>query len=156
LPPITIPYTIRAPTAEDSTPSEVIYDIPILTDDPLDLFTASLRKNTHLHSQEYIQKLKNIAQIDGDIALLVQGMQADKQRMNFYRAYEEDPIGLMKKWIASQQADIQVVTGDLRGLGNEWHRGGSNSVWGSQAAKQSVSMYLARPKGPAGAAPGAQ
>jgi SWI/SNF-related matrix-associated actin-dependent regulator of chromatin subfamily D len=76
-----------------------------------------------------------------------------------------DPVNFLKRWISSQKRDLEVILGeatrpgvrwpetvtadntvplDERALGDEWRRGGKDGVWGSQVAKESVGLFLAR------------
>jgi SWI/SNF-related matrix-associated actin-dependent regulator of chromatin subfamily D len=153
LPPITIPYTIRPPTSGSTSLPPVIYDIPILTDDPLDLFTiafnnrtSSYKMPTNSTNATYLDNLRRIGQLDDDIALAVQTMQVTKGKVNFMRQMSDEPVGFLKKWVSSQQADEEVILGEEKGKGPEWRKGGEGSVWAGRSAREGVSLMLARPK----------
>jgi SWI/SNF-related matrix-associated actin-dependent regulator of chromatin subfamily D len=149
LPPIKLDYTIRvdkaylAPPADGdvqaSTPT--IYDIRV----PLPNPTAYL---THRYatSKSHLADLQTIVRTDDDLALLVQ-----KLNQNLAK----DPASFVKRWVSSQQRDLEVILaeatrgGGSGGLGEEgaseeWRKGGEGGLWGSQVARESVGLWLAR------------
>jgi SWI/SNF-related matrix-associated actin-dependent regulator of chromatin subfamily D len=143
LPPITLNFTIRAPSSPTSS-EPTIYDIPILVDDPLDSFMSSLRQSTDPVNPEHVARLKQIAQLDADIALLVQGMGSSKAKIAFLNQLTADPVGFVRKWISSQKADEDVIMAEERSRGQEWSRGGTSSIWASDSARENVGQLLAR------------
>ena len=146
LPDITLPFTIRL---SNPPAPPTIYDIPILVDDPLEEFTSYFRSATNPRmDQTFSKRLENIAQLDKDIALAVQGMYASKAKVNFLSQLAEEPVGFVKKWMSSQQADEEVILAEERSRGPEWSRSGAEGVWNTQGAKESVGLMLARPMRP--------
>jgi SWI/SNF-related matrix-associated actin-dependent regulator of chromatin subfamily D len=141
LPPITIDFAIHPGEMKPT-----VYDIPVMVEDPLDLFTSRLRSSTNPHNPEFVQKLKEIAQLDSDIALVVQAMSSSKGYIAFMREFAEDPIEFFKRWVSSQNADKAVLLAEEKPWGGEWKKGGEDSIWTSQAARDGVTVMLARPK----------
>lgn len=164
LPPIKLPYTIRVDKAyitgvgdESADPSELprpsrptIYDIRVQLPNPLhQQLTQVLSSKTHLND------LQNIVRIDDDIALLVQKMHATNAKRKFYERLATDPTGFVPRWITSQQRDLEVIMAeatragiagaeDLPGASESMRRGGKDGVWGSELARESVALWLAR------------
>ena len=89
-------------------------------------------------------------QTDDDLALLVQKIQQTNAKRKFYDNLAKDPTNFVKRWISSQQRDLEVIMAEATrgggedGSGEEWRRGGQDGVWGSQLARESVGMWLAR------------
>jgi SWI/SNF-related matrix-associated actin-dependent regulator of chromatin subfamily D len=115
-------------------------------DDPLEIFTSHLRTSTNQHNPAFVQKLKDIAQLDADIALAVQGMYSSKAKIDFMDQLGNDPVNFVKKWISAQRADEEIILGEEKGRGPEWSRGGPNGIWGSDSVREGVSLVLARGK----------
>lgn len=158
LPPIKLDYTIRvdkaylAPPADSETkPSTpTIYDIRV----PLPNPTAYL---THRYatSKSHLADLHSIVRTDDDLALLVQKLNQTNAKRKFYENLAKDPASFVKRWVSSQQRDLEVILaeatrgGGSGGLGEEgaseeWRKGGEGGLWGSQVARESVGLWLAR------------
>jgi SWI/SNF-related matrix-associated actin-dependent regulator of chromatin subfamily D len=137
-----LPYTIRLPSI--TPPQATIYDIPVLVDDPLDAFMSSLRTSTDPGNPDMITRLKQIAQLDADIALAVQAMNNSKAKITFLNSLSADPVNFVRKWLNSQKADEEVALADEKSQRTDWHKWGPNGVWESDIAKESVSQLLAR------------
>ncbi|KAF2874422.1 hypothetical protein BDV95DRAFT_487569 [Massariosphaeria phaeospora] len=152
-PPVQLSYTIRvdkdyiSPTAESGkAPSEpTIYDVQVALDDPLpQLFRNILRRKTSLET------LQNIHSIDEQIVLLMGAVGQSKAKHAFFTSMSKDPVAFVKRWLSSQKRDLEVLLGEAsRGggedaSGEEWKRGGEEGVWGSDVAKETVGLWLAR------------
>jgi hypothetical protein len=145
LPPITLKFTIRI----SSTPQPpTIYDIPVVHDDPIEIFTDRYRASNSPQNAAFLKSLKEITDLDKDIALAVQGMHFSKGKTKFYNNYADDPVTFLKKWIDSQRYDSEIIMGEELGRGVEWTRDGPESVWAGDTARESVSLVLARTKPP--------
>jgi SWI/SNF-related matrix-associated actin-dependent regulator of chromatin subfamily D len=105
---------------------------------------SSLRQSADPGNPETITRLKQISQLDADIALAVQGMGNSKAKIAFLNALSADPVGFVKKWISSQRADEEVILAEEKGKGSEWNRSGPDGIWASDAARESVGQLLAR------------
>ncbi|WPG99970.1 Hypothetical protein R9X50_00279400 [Acrodontium crateriforme] len=160
LPPIQLKYTIRVDKSyikgsTDSNPSiqpsaPTIYDLRVPLPNPL------VHELSRFHtSKSHMSDLQNIVKIDDDLALLVQKIHQTNAKRKFYENLAKDPTSFIKRWISSQQRDLEVVLAEgmrgggedangLGGTGEEWRRGGDQGVWGSQLAKESVGLWLAR------------
>jgi SWI/SNF-related matrix-associated actin-dependent regulator of chromatin subfamily D len=126
--------------------------VPILIDDPLDVFTAYFRAATFTSSkssssQAFMKRLAQISLLDKDIALAVQGMYAGKAKVDFLHSLATEPVGFMRRWMSSQQVDETVILAEDRARGDEWRRGGRDGVWGSASAREGVGLVLGK-KGP--------
>ncbi|KIW07715.1 uncharacterized protein PV09_01647 [Verruconis gallopava] len=162
LPPITLDYTIRVDRDYiNATPKPspyTIYDVSVLQNDP----TYDLVKDRIFHSPSTTATLETISRIDTHLALVIQAIAQSKGKHTFFTSMAADPVNFLKRWISSQKRDLEVILGeatrpgvrlpDVSGaaddstiaLSDEWRRGGKESVWGSQTAKESVALFLAR------------
>ncbi|EAQ86993.1 hypothetical protein CHGG_08246 [Chaetomium globosum CBS 148.51] len=68
----------------------------------------------------------------------------------FLASMARDPVGFVKGWLSSQKRDLEVIMGEAtRGggedaTGDEWRRGGRDSVWATTNARESVNVLLAK------------
>ena len=163
LPPIILDYTIRVDSSYiNATPKPspyTIYDVSVLQNDP----TYDLVKDRIFHSADTAATLEEISKLDGQLAFVVQAIAQSKGKHTFFTSMASDPVNFLKQWISSQKRDLEMILGeatrpgvrwpreqsetvgfDERALGDEWRRGGEDGVWGSQVAKESVGLFLAR------------
>ncbi|KAF2169338.1 hypothetical protein M409DRAFT_52590 [Zasmidium cellare ATCC 36951] len=163
LPPVQLQYTIRVDkpyitgTKDAESPSEneedeerkpsraTIYDIRVPMPNPL------LHQLTRFHtSKAHIGDLQTIVRTDDELAVLVQKIHQTNAKRKFYDNLAKDPTSFVKRWISSQQRDLEVILAEAtRGGGEdatneEFRRGGRDGVWGSELAKESVGLWLAR------------
>jgi SWI/SNF-related matrix-associated actin-dependent regulator of chromatin subfamily D len=167
LPPITLDYTIRVDrdyiNASPKPSPYTIYDVSVLQNDP----TYDLIKDRIFHSADTTATLEQISKLDEQLAFIVQAIAQSKGKHTFFTSMASDPVNFLKRWISSQKRDLEVILGeatrpgiraplqpdskgevhvplDQSALADEWRRGGSAGVWGSQVAKESVGLFLAR------------
>ncbi|KAK1917414.1 hypothetical protein P3342_000127 [Pyrenophora teres f. teres] len=153
LPPIQLQYTIRVdkdyispPADSGKVPSEpTVYDVQVALEDPMQpLFQDILRR------PDSIQTLQEIQKIDEQLVLLMGAIGQSKAKHAFFTSMSKDPVTFFKRWLSSQKRDLEVLLGEAtRGggedvSGEEWRRGGADGVWGSEVAKESVALWLAR------------
>jgi SWI/SNF-related matrix-associated actin-dependent regulator of chromatin subfamily D len=153
LPPIQLQYTIRvdkdynSPAADSGKAASepTIYDVQVALEDPMQpLFQDILRR------PDSIQTLQEIQKIDEQLVLLMGAIGQSKAKHAFFTSMSKDPVAFMKRWLSSQKRDLEVLLGEAtRGggedaSGEEWRRGGEDGVWGSDVAKESVALWLAR------------
>lgn len=160
LPPIQLQYTIRVdrdyikgtPASADSPtipPSQpTVYDIRVSLPNPL------ARELTRFQSSKsHVAALCSIVHTDDDLALLVQKIHQTNAKRKFYDNLSKDPASFVKRWVSSQRRDLEVIMAEstrgggedgAAGVGDEWRKGGSDGVWGSQLARESVGLWLAR------------
>lgn len=109
-----------------------------------------LKKNAIVQSPEHAGSLRQLAAMDEQLALVVQNIADARSRHAFFTEMSKDPATFVRKWADSQQRDMTILYGDYRfGYGDTWQgdefrRGGPDSVWGSQVAKESVGLMMAR------------
>ncbi|KAF2706359.1 SWI-SNF complex subunit [Pleomassaria siparia CBS 279.74] len=153
LPPLQLSYTMRVdkdyiqPTTESGQqPSKpTIYDIQVALDDPLQPLL-----NDFIRPKHSVQTLQEIHKIDEQIVLLMGAIGQSKAKHAFFTSMSKDPVAFVKRWMSSQKRDMEVLLGEAsRGggedtSGEEWRRGGVDGVWGSEVAKESVALWLAR------------
>ncbi|ETN44172.1 uncharacterized protein HMPREF1541_10722 [Cyphellophora europaea CBS 101466] len=143
LPPLKLQYTIRVDQEFQSVePQPTIYDIKITTDDPLRSRIMAITS-----SSQTAQNLRQINTIDEQLAVVIQAIQHHKAKHTFYKNFNRDPVGFLKKWHSSQQRDLSVILGEMeRGdvAGLEFAKGGSDGVWGSDIVGEAVRYKLAR------------
>jgi SWI/SNF-related matrix-associated actin-dependent regulator of chromatin subfamily D len=160
LPPLQLPYTIRVDRAyispdENSDSVEpilppsapTIYDILVPLSDPLrEAYLRTTRNPT------FTNTLASIAAHDDYLALTVQAVAHAKAKHAFFTSLSRDPVGFVRRWTSSQKRDLEVILGEATrgggedGQGESWRRGGKEGVWGSVEARESVGLWLARPK----------
>jgi SWI/SNF-related matrix-associated actin-dependent regulator of chromatin subfamily D len=153
LPPIQLQYTIRvdkdynSPSADSGKVASepTIYDVQVALEDPMQpLFQDILRR------PDSIQTLQEIQKIDEQLVLLMGAIGQSRAKHAFFTSMSKDPIAFLKRWLSSQKRDLEVLLGEAtRGggedaSGEEWRRGGEDGVWGSDVAKESVALWLAR------------
>ena len=148
LPPVKLPYTIRVDKEFHDDPQPTIYDIRVQVDDPL---RAAL--TSYLTNPTYAHNLREIATLNDHLALLVQKVTNSKSKHTFFDSLSKNPTEFIAKWLSSQKRDLEVIAGEAtRGggedaSGDEWRRGGKNSIWGSENVRESVNLIVGqRPK----------
>ncbi|KAJ3498527.1 hypothetical protein NLG97_g1058 [Lecanicillium saksenae] len=144
LPPVALPYTIRMDEDFHRDPQPTIYDVQVTVDDPL---RANLQEL--INNPQYLAMLKDISGLDEQLARLVQAVSASKAKHTFMKSLGDDPATFVRNWLSSQKRDLEVIMGEGsnggdNGYGDEWRRGGSNSVWATQTARESVNVLLSR------------
>ena len=149
LSPIKLPYTIRVDAAYQQSsprPAPTIYDILVTVDDPLQAkMTAMMTENP-----EYMATLRQISQLDDQLAVIIQALGHSKAKHSFYKSLQTDPVNFIKRWMSSQKRDLEVILGEATrgggedGSGPEFQKGGSEGVWGSQIVKEAVRYRLAK------------
>ncbi|EGX89214.1 SWI-SNF complex subunit (BAF60b), putative [Cordyceps militaris CM01] len=142
--PVALPYTIRVDEEFHKDPQPTVYDVQVTIDDPL---RASLQEL--INNPQYLAMLKDISGLDEQLARLVQAVSASKAKHTFMKSLGDDPATFVKNWLSSQKRDLEVIMGEGsnggdNGYGDEWRRGGSNSVWATQTARESVNVLLSR------------
>ncbi|KAK3320699.1 hypothetical protein B0T19DRAFT_430222 [Cercophora scortea] len=146
LPPVKLAYTIRVDEEFHKDPKPTIYDIRVAVDDPL-----RSKLVPFIHNPQYATMLKDVAVMDDQLAILVQAVAASKSKHAFLTSMAEDPVHFVRNWLSSQQRDLEVIRGEaIRGggedaTGDEWRKGGRDSVWNTQNARESVNVLLSRP-----------
>lgn len=143
-----------APTTTTDTDKPVIasaptvYDIRVPLPSPLGLCLQGLKE-----SASHLTNLKAIAALDDDLAIIVQNISHSNQKRKFYDSLSRDPANFVRRWVSSQQRDLEVILAEAgRGAGEEgyageeFRRGGSESVWAGSQARESVGLWLARQK----------
>lgn len=145
LPPIKLNYTIRVDQGfqeAGDTPAPTIYDVKIVTDDPLRAKILAITS-----SSKSAENLRQINALNDQLAVIIQAIQHHKAKHTFYRNFSRDPVAFLKKWYASQQRDLSVILGEIeRGdvAGLEFAKGGQDGVWGSGIVEEAVRYRLAR------------
>ncbi len=146
LPPIKLPYTIRVDEAfHKADPQPTIYDVRVAVDDPL-----RGKLLPFIQNPQYATMLRDVASLDEQLATLVQAVAHSKAKHTFLQSMSGDPVGFVRGWLSSQKRDLEVIMGEAtRGggedaSGDEWRRGGRDSVWATANARESVNVLLAK------------
>ncbi|PHH71929.1 hypothetical protein CDD80_4897 [Ophiocordyceps camponoti-rufipedis] len=145
LPPISLPYTIRVDEDFHKDPQPTVYDITVLVDDPLRAELQSM-----INSSQNVSMLKEITTLDDHLARLIQAIAVSKAKHSFFTTFSEDPTTFVRNWLSSQKRDLEIIMGETsKGnsevmYGDDWRRCGSNAVWASQNARESVNVLLSR------------
>jgi hypothetical protein len=146
LPPIALPYTIRVDEDFHKDPRPTIYDVQVWVDDPL-------RNNLLpvINNPDFMGMLKDVTALDERLARLIQTTAVSKAKHSFLTSLSEDPANFVRNWLSSQKRDLDIIMGeatrtggDSVAIGEEWRRGGSNSVWATQNARESVNVLLSK------------
>lgn len=104
------------------------------------------------NSPTYPTTLRELSSLDDQLALLIQAIAHSKAKHGFFTAMNKDPAGFIKRWISSQGRDQQVFMGEATrgggedGQGDEFRKGGEDGVWGSQGVRETVGLWLSRPR----------
>lgn len=145
LPPVSLPYTIRMDEEFHKNPTPTVYDIQVSVEDPLRAILQPMINNS-----QYATMLKEVTALDEQLARLVQAVSVSKAKHSFFNSLSGDPANFVKHWLSSQKRDLEVIKGETSGSGSEdisgdeWRRGGYNSIWASQNARESVNVLLSR------------
>lgn len=145
LPPLSLPYTIRVDEEFHKDPQPTVYDVQVLVDDPSRDALQPL-----INSPQYAAMLKDVTGLDDQLARLIQAITVSKAKHSFFNSLSEDPAKFVQSWLSSQKRDLEVIMGEnSRGSGDslstdEWRRGGANSVWTTENARESVNVLLSR------------
>ncbi|KFA53260.1 hypothetical protein S40293_04710 [Stachybotrys chartarum IBT 40293] len=145
LPPVILPYTIRVDEEFHKDPQPTVYDVQVLVDDPLRPSLLALINNPN-----YINMLKEVTGLDEQLSRLVQAIAVSKAKHSFFISLSQDPANFVRNWLSSQKRDLEIIMGEAsRGggenaTGDEWRRGGKNSIWTTQNARESVNVLLAK------------
>lgn len=146
-PPVSLPYTIRVDEEFHKNPQSTIYDVQVSVENPL-----RARMGSFIHDPGYAGMLKGVAGLDEHLAKLVQAVSMSKSRHTFFSSLGNDPVTFFKNWLSSQTRDLETINGEAsRGggehaNGDEWRKGGEDSVWATDDARESVNVILSRPK----------
>ncbi|KAK3990516.1 putative 3-phosphoinositide dependent protein kinase-1 [Cladorrhinum sp. PSN332] len=146
LPPLKLRYTIRVDEEFHKNPQPTIYDVRVAVDDPL-----NAKHKAYLENPQQKAMLQEIARLDDQLAVICQAIQQSKAKHTFLTSMENDPVGFVKSWLSSQKRDLEVILGEAtRGggedaiTGDEWRRGGRESVWNTTNARESVNVLLSK------------
>ncbi|KAI5926073.1 putative SWI-SNF complex subunit [Camillea tinctor] len=145
LPPVQLPYTIRVDEEFHKDPQPTVYDVRVAVDDPLRQKMLSF-----LNHAGYANMLKEAAALDDQLATIVQAMHVSKAKHTFLTSLGESPATFVRDWLSSQKRDLEVIMGEaMKGLGeeatgDEWRKGGRDSVWSTINARESVNVMLAK------------
>lgn len=101
-----------------------------------------------IHNTQYAQMLKKVADMDKDLGVLVQAIATHKAKHTFLMSMCQDPVNFTKNWLSSQKRDLEVMMGESTRSGNvsgdEWRRGGKESIWNTPNARESVNVLLSK------------
>ncbi|KAK4167299.1 SWI/SNF and RSC complexes subunit ssr3 [Cladorrhinum sp. PSN259] len=146
LPPLKLRYTIRVDEEFHKDPQPTIYDVRVAVDDPL-----HAKYRAFVENPQQKATLQEIARLDDQLAVICQAIQQSKAKHTFLTSMENDPVGFLKSWLSSQKRDLEVILGEAtRGggedaiSGDEWRRGGRESVWNTTNARESVNVLLSK------------
>lgn len=145
LDPINLQYTVRVDEEFHKDPQPTVYDIQVLVDDPLQ---NSLQP--FLNNPQFATMLKEVNLLDDQLARVVQAIAVSKSKHTFLTSLSEDPANFVRSWLSSQKRDLDTVMGDTVRINTEaisspeWRRGGGNSVWATDNARESVNVLLSK------------
>ncbi|KAL3960479.1 hypothetical protein ACCO45_005596 [Purpureocillium lilacinum] len=127
------------------TQHPTVYDVQVLVDDPLRTELQPLINNA-----KYASMLKDVSTLDEQLAKLIQNISESKAKHSFFTSLSDDPASFVRNWLSSQNRDLEIIMGEASRVagegaqGDEWRRGGPESVWATPNARESVNVLLAR------------
>ncbi|RYP14375.1 hypothetical protein DL765_006420 [Monosporascus sp. GIB2] len=145
LPPVKLPYTIRVDEDFHKDPQPTVYDVRVAVDDPL-----REKMLAFLNNAGYASMLKEVASLDDQLATIIQAVHKSKAKHAFLKSLSEDPATFVKNWLSSQKRDLDILMGEaIRGggenaTGDEWRKGGKDSIWNTINARESVNVMLSK------------
>ncbi|EXJ82929.1 hypothetical protein A1O3_06746 [Capronia epimyces CBS 606.96] len=142
LDPVRLPFTIRLDKEFHDNPEPTIYDVDVTVEDPVRALYLKMTQNPQHQAQ-----LRQIADLDDQLAVLVQAIHHSKARHDFFSGMAKDPVGFCKKWLASQKKDLSVILGEAEKgdfSGMEFAKGGTDGVWNSDVVREAVRYRLAK------------
>ncbi|MCJ1246713.1 hypothetical protein MMC30_003922 [Trapelia coarctata] len=160
LPPIKLDYTVRVDPEYHAAPTQTIYDILVPAKDTLRTKMLAI-----IHDPNYRPTLQELSALDKQLATVVQALNQSKAKHAFFSSMAKDPKAFLKRWISSQKRDLELISGqtlkagiddeDNRrearekgiiwgGMGEEFRKGGKDSVWGTEHARESVGLMVAK------------
>jgi SWI/SNF-related matrix-associated actin-dependent regulator of chromatin subfamily D len=131
-------------------PQPTVYDVRVAVDDPLREKMVSF-----LNNAGYANMLKEAASLDDQLATIVQAIHVSKAKHSFLSSLGDDPATFVKSWLSSQTRDLEIIMGEaMRGggedtNGDEWRKGGKDSIWSTVNARESVNVMLSKQPVPA-------
>ncbi|KAG4305727.1 hypothetical protein PORY_000637 [Pneumocystis oryctolagi] len=102
LDPIIIKYTIC--TDKDFNMSDFAYDIEVDVDDPI--------RQKMINILSSVSSQKKIAELDDQIASIIQAINSSKVKHNFLEGFAQNPAVFIEKWLSSQSRDLEIILGD--------------------------------------------
>ncbi|KAG7080853.1 SWIB/MDM2 domain-containing protein [Colletotrichum scovillei] len=128
---------------DDAQPT--IYDVRVAVDDPL-----RAKLVPFVTTPAYASALKEVVAMDEQLATLISAVASSKAKHSFFTSMSQDPANFVRNWMSSQKRDLEIIMGEAtRGggedaTGDDWRRGGRDSVWTTSNARESVSVMLAK------------
>ncbi|RDW66143.1 hypothetical protein BP6252_09778 [Coleophoma cylindrospora] len=143
IPPVKLSYTIRVDQEFHKDPQPTIYDIRVSLDDPIRAAYANFMNNPST-----AVSLREIDTLNNNLAVLIQAISHSKSKHTFLTSFADNPTNFIKKWLSSQKRDLEIMAGEaMRGggedaSGDEWKRGGPDSIWSSDSVKECVTLMI--------------
>ncbi|TKA66023.1 hypothetical protein B0A49_10501 [Cryomyces minteri] len=151
LEPLHLPYTIRVDKDYITNPVKTVYDVLVPVPSPLRHQLQSLGRVGGAAGDSYLSTLTAISNLDDALALTIQKINQTNAKRKFFESLAREPAGFVKRWISSQKRDLEVIVGEAGraggedgSIGEEFRRGGRESVWGGEIARESVGLWLAK------------
>lgn len=142
---VELPYTVRVDEEFHKSPQATIYDVRVPVNEPI-----QARLNQFLQDPQYATMLQQVRGLDEQLAVMIQAVADSKAKHAFLKSLSRDPTNFVRSWLSSQKRDLEVINGEApRGggedaSGDEWRKGGKNSVWATQNARESVQFMIRR------------
>lgn len=143
IPAVKLPYTIRVDQDFHKDPQPTIYDIRVSVDDPIRAAYMNFMNNPST-----AVSLREIDSLNNNLTLLIQAISHSKSKHTFLDSFSKHPSKFIQKWLSSQKRDLEIMAGEaMRGggedaSGDEWKRGGPDSIWASDSVKECVNLMV--------------
>lgn len=123
----------------------IIYDVMVVVDDFM-----CVRYFFFLYNLQYVGMLKEIVCFDDQLVIVCQVFYEFKVWYIFFMFMVNDLVGFVWIWLLFQKRDLDIIFGELvRGngesiYGDEWWKGGRDSVWNMVNVRESVNVLFFR------------
>ena len=102
-----------------------------------------------LNNSGFAGMLKEVSGLDEHLGTIVQAIHKSKAKHAFLKSLSEDPATFVQNWLSSQKRDLDVIMGEAiragdNATGDEWRKGGKDSVWNTINARESVNVMLSK------------
>jgi SWI/SNF-related matrix-associated actin-dependent regulator of chromatin subfamily D len=96
------------------------------------------------HNPKYHETLRQIAALDDQLAVMMQQLHHHMARHAFFSGFAKDPVNFIKRWLSSQQRDLDIILGERgeKSGSMEFEKGGPDGVWNSDLVHEAVRYML--------------
>lgn len=120
----------------------IIYDVQVFVDDFMCVIFQFFVVNL-----EYVLMLKEVIELDGQFGCFVQVIVVLYVKYFFFNLFSEDFVIFICNWLSFQKRDFDIIFGEIVRsgvvvMGDEWCKGGKDSIWVMLNVWESVNVFL--------------